>query len=195
MKKFKDIRVLTVCAMLLAISAIFGFFKIPLSDVAEIRLQFLPVACAGMLFGAPAGALVGGLSDILCYIVKPTGPFFPGFTISSIIQGMIYGFILYNKPLSLKRVIMAQIADTVVISLILNPVWLMILYNNAFGVIFVSRLVKVAVMLPINTVLLMGVLSVVRRIPVYGTQVVTVEKEPETGNSYDDKKDIKDIPQ
>ena len=195
MKKFKDIKVLTVCAMLLAISAIFGFFKIPLSDVAEIRLQFLPVACAGMLFGAPAGALVGGLSDILCYIVKPTGPFFPGFTISSIIQGMIYGFILYNKPLSLKRVIMAQIADTVVISLILNPVWLMILYNNAFSVIFVSRLVKVAVMLPINTVLLMGVLSVVRRIPVYGTQVVTVEKEPETGNSYDDKKDIKDIPQ
>ncbi len=169
MKKFKSIRVLTTCAMLLAVSAIFGFFKIPISDVAEIRLQFLPVACAGMLYGAPAGALVGGLSDILCYIVKPTGPFFPGFTISSIIQGMIYGFILYNKPLSLKRVIMAQLMDTLVVSLILNPIWLMILYNNAFSVVFFSRIVKVAVMLPINTALLMGVLSIVRKLPVPDT--------------------------
>ncbi len=187
MKKFKDIRVLTVCAMLLAISAVFGFFKIPLSDVAEIRLQFLPVACAGMLFGAPAGALVGGLSDILCYMVKPTGPFFPGFTISSIIQGSIYGLILYNKPLSVKRVIIAQIADTVVISLILNPIWLMLLYNNAFSVIFVSRLVKVAVMLPINTVLLMGVLNIVRRIPVYGNGTLPAEREIKTGKDENER--------
>lgn len=164
MKKLKDIRVLSMCAMLLAVSAILGFFKIPLSELIEIRLQFLPVACAGMLFGAPAGALVGGLSDILCYIIKPTGPFFPGFTVSSIIQGMIYGMILYNKPLSLKRVLMAQIVDTLVVSMILNPIWLMLLYNNAFSVVFLSRIVKVAVMLPINTALLMGVLNVVRRI-------------------------------
>ncbi len=166
MKKLRDLRVLTACAMLLAVSAIFGFFKIPLSDVAEIRLQFLPVACAGMLFGAPAGALVGGLSDILCYIIKPTGPFFPGFTISAVIQGMIYGFILYNKPLSLKRVILAQIIDTVIISLILNPIWLMILYNNAFAAVFSARLIKVAVMLPINTALLMGVFSVIKKLNV-----------------------------
>jgi len=181
MKKLRSIRVLSICAMLLAVSAILGFFKIPVSELVEIRLQFLPVACVGMLFGSPAGALVGGLSDILCYIIKPTGPFFPGFTISSAIQGMIYGLILYNRPLSLKRVILAQAADTLVISLILNPLWLMILYNNAFSLVFAARIVKVLVMFPINTALLMGIMTMVKRINRgdEGTDIKSAGKSPE----------------
>ena len=42
---------LTVSAMLLALSVILGFFKIPLTQTSEIRLQFLPVAIEGALFG------------------------------------------------------------------------------------------------------------------------------------------------
>ena len=159
MKKFADVRVLTVCAMLLAVATVFGYFKIPLSEVVEIRLQFLPVACSGMLFGVPAGAVVGGLADILCYIVKPTGPFFPGFTVSSIIQGAIYGLLLYDKPVTVKRVILAQLIDTVIISIVLTTLWLKLLYGNAFMALFSVRLIKSAVMFPINTVLLMGVLK------------------------------------
>ena len=159
MKKFSDIKVLTACAMLLAIATVFGFFKIPISNIIEIRLQFLPVACAGYLFGMPAGAVVGGLTDILCYIVKPTGPFFPGFTLSSIAEGLIYGFFLYKKPVTLKRVSLAVLVNTIVIDLCLTPLWLMILYKNAFTAVFMARIVKVIVMYPINIALLMGVLK------------------------------------
>ena len=147
---------LTISAMLLAISVIFGFFKIPLSQVSEIRLQFLPVAMEGMLFGPLYGGIVGGLSDILCYIARPTGPFFPGFTISAVIQGIIYGLIL-NKEQSLGRVLIAQAVDTIIVSLILNPIWLMMLYGNAFIPMFISRLPKVLIMYPVNIALLMAV--------------------------------------
>ena len=159
----KAIQRLTISAMLLAISVIFGFFKIPLSQVSEIRLQFLPVAIEGMLFGPLYGGILGGMSEILCYIVRPTGPFFPGFTVSAIIQGVIYGLIL-KKDQSLGRILIAQALDTVIVSLILNPVWLMILYGNAFIPLFLSRLVKVLIMYPVNVALLAAVLRPAARL-------------------------------
>ena len=149
----QHIQRLTVSAMLLAISVIFGFFKIPLSQISEIRLQFLPVAAEGILFGPLYGGIVGGLSDILCYIVRPTGAFFPGFTLSAVIQGVIYGLLL-KKDQSPLRILIAQALDTVIVSMILNPLWLMMLYGNSFIVIFTGRIIKVLIMFPINTVLL-----------------------------------------
>ena len=148
---------LTISAMLLAVSVIFGFFKIPISQVAEIRLQFLPVAVEGVLFGPLYGGILGGLSDILCYIVRPTGPFFSVFTLSSVIQGVIYGLLL-KKDQSVGRILAAQLLDTVIVSLILNPVWLMLLYGNAFVPLFMSRLLKVIIMFPINSALLIAVI-------------------------------------
>ena len=141
---------------------IFGFFKIPLSQVSEIRLQFLPVAVEGMLFGPLYGGILGGLSDILCYIVRPTGAFFPGFTLSAILQGVIYGLIL-KKDQGLVRILIAQGLDTVLVSLILNPLWLMILYGNGFIAFFTARIIKVLIMFPINVVLLAVVIAPSRR--------------------------------
>ena len=149
----KAIQRITISAMLLAMSVIFGFFKIPLSQVSEIRLQFLPVAAEGMLFGPLYGGILGGLSDILCYIVRPTGAFFPGFTISSIIQGIIYGALLHKNHRT-GRVFLALALDTVIGSLILNPIWLMLLYGNSFIVIFSGRIIKVLIMVPVNALLL-----------------------------------------
>lgn len=153
---------LTTSAMLLALSVILGFFKIPISQVSEIRLQFLPVAAEGILFGPLYGGILGGMSDILCYIVRPTGAFFPGFTVSAIIQGIIYGLIL-RKNQSLGRIITASAIDTVIVSLILNPIWLMILYGNSFIVVFAGRIIKVLVMFPINTVLIIVISKLISR--------------------------------
>ncbi len=156
----KAIQRLTISAMLLALSVILGFFKIPLSQVSEVRLQFLPIAADGMLFGPLYGGILGGLSDVLCYIVRPTGAFFPGFTISAVIQGVIYGFML-RKDQGVGRILAAQALDTVVISLILNPIWLMMLYGNSFIIIFMERIIKVLVMFPINTALLAAVVKLI----------------------------------
>ena len=49
--------------------------------------------------------------------------------------------------------------DTVIISIVLTTLWLKLLYGNAFMALFSVRLIKSAVMFPINTVLLMGVLK------------------------------------
>ena len=159
MKGLTDTKVLTASAMLLAIAVILGFFKIPISDVAEIRLQFLPVACAGMLFGPAVGGVIGGLTDVLAFLIKPTGPYFPGFTITGIIQGLLYGIILYKKEPSLKRIIAAQLLDSFVIGLALNTICLSILYGQAVYAVFSARIIKTLIMLPVNILLLTAVLK------------------------------------
>lgn len=159
MKRLTDTKVLTTSAMLLAIAVILGFFKIPVSDIVEIRLQFLPVACAGMLFGPAVGGIIGGLTDILAFLIKPTGPYFPGFTITGIIQGVMYGIILYKKTPTLKRIIAAQLLDSFVIGLVLNSICLAILYGQAVYAVFSARIIKTCIMLPINIVLLTAVLK------------------------------------
>ncbi len=158
MKNLRDTKVLTICAMLLAIAVILGFFKIPISDVAEIRLQFLPVALSGMLFGPAVGGVIGGLTDVLGFLVKPTGPFFPGFTITGIIQGALYGLMLYKKEPTLKRIIVTQLFETLAADIILTTINLSILYGQGIFAVLGARIIKIAVMLPVNILLLTVVL-------------------------------------
>ena len=167
MKKLKDVKTLTTCALLLALATVLGFFKIPITQIIEIRFGALPIAASGALFGPILGGIVGGLADILSYIVKPTGPFFPGFTISSAIGGVIFGMILYsnNRKPSFLRIFMAQVVYTIVVGLLINSFNLYFLYgdiSSGVGGYFAymsTRLLKEVIMLPINTILLAVVIK------------------------------------
>ena len=154
MQKLKNVQVLTISAFLVAIATVLGFFKIPVSEIIEIRFQYLPIAASGFLFGPAIGGIVGMLADILGYIVKPTGAFFPGFTISSIASGLIYGWVLYKKEVTIPRILIAQAIESVVCSLLINSINLSILYGSAFTVILSAKLIKALVMFPIKSVML-----------------------------------------
>ncbi|MCR5640266.1 MAG: folate family ECF transporter S component [Lachnospiraceae bacterium] len=164
MQKIKDIRVLTITAMLVAIATVFGFFKVPITQTLEIRFAFLPIAAGGMLFGPAVGMIIGILSDLLGFFVKPTGPFFPGFTISAAISGLLYGVCLYKKQLTVVRVIVTQLLQTLVISLGLNTLNLSILYGNGFLPLLSARLVQNLIMFPINTVMLFIILRSLQQV-------------------------------
>ncbi len=165
MNQLKDVRVLTTTALLVAIATVLGFFKVPVSQLVELRFAFLPIAASGMLFGPFVGGVVGLLADVLGYLVKPTGPFFPGFTIATMVEGVIFGALLYKKKLTVPRVIVANLIETVAVSLIINTINLMILYGNPFWVVLSAKLLKNAVMFPINTCLLYFVLKYLQKIP------------------------------
>ena len=139
-KELKNTKSLVVMAMLLALAVVLGFVSVQVTDSLRISFTFLPNALAGRLFGPTVGMLIGGLADILKYIVKPTGPFFPGFTISGILGGLIYGLVLYKKPLRLGRVILANVLVTVFVNIFLNTYWLTVLYGSSYLVIWPARI-------------------------------------------------------
>jgi len=152
-------RIITISAMLVAIGTVLGFFKIPITSLVEIRFQSIPIEIGGAVFGPFIGGIIGMLTDVLSYIVRPTGAFFPGFTISSIITGVIFGIILHGKEPKLWRVFLAGLINMIVVSCLLNTLWLSILYSTPFTVSFISRLPKNLVMYPIDTIIFYAVIK------------------------------------
>jgi len=165
MSKLKDVRTLTMTAMLVAIGILLGFFKIPITELIEIRFIALPIAIAGALFGPGLGAVVGILIDVGAFIVKPTGPYFPGFTISAAISGILFGLMLYKKEMGVKRILLTQVVYTLIIGLVVNSINLSMLYGTGVLVLVSARLLKEIVMIPINAFLLFLVLKPLPKIP------------------------------
>lgn len=164
MNKNKTITKLTVNGLLLAVATVLGALKIPITQLIELRFGFLPLAVSASLFGPLTGLIFGGLSDILGYLVRPTGPFFPGFTISAMVSGCLYGLILYRKELKLWRLLLVQLLHSVIVSMGLNTLWLSMLYGKGFIPVLTSRLLKTVLMFPVNTLLLWVVLKLVLRL-------------------------------
>jgi ECF transporter S component (folate family) len=149
-------------AMFGAISIVIGFYlTIMPTQTIKITFSFLPNEFVYYLFGPVAGAFFAAAMDILTFLIRPMGPFFYGFTVSAILTGVLYGVILYKKPLSLKRIIIAKVIHTLTINLILNTYWLTLLYGNGFFVLLPARLLKAVIMLPIETLLLYSVIKAV----------------------------------
>lgn len=176
-KELKNMRTLAVTAMLMAIAVVLGFFgTVQIGDYLKIGFSFIANELAALMFGPAVGGIMAGTADIIKYIVKPTGPFFPGFTISAIVGGIIYGCILYKKPLSLKRIAAAKITVSIVVNMLLNTVWLSMLYGQAFAVLLPARAVKQLVMVPIEVVLFYAVVMILHKGNVFGAISVKVKK-------------------
>ena len=150
-KELKKVKSITGSALFAAMNIILDYFKIVVSTSLEISFAFLALAVGGMLYGPVVTAILGGVADLVAFLIKPNGFFFPGFTFNTMLSGFIYGMFFYKKQITLKRVALAVLTTTVVINLILTPIWLNIMYGNAlFAVV---RIVKNAIQYPINVAL------------------------------------------
>ena len=149
--ELKNTKNIAIVGMLIAIAVLLGFFAtIQIGEFIKIGFSFIPNELTAMLFGPFVAGIMAGISDILKFTIKSTGNFIPGFTISSILSGFIYGFILYKNPISLKRIIFAKLITTIFINTILNTYWLTIFYGKAFFILLATRIPKQLIMFPIE---------------------------------------------
>ncbi|MCI2146455.1 MAG: folate family ECF transporter S component [Clostridiales bacterium] len=167
-RMLRNTHALTAIAMLGALSIILGYFSFQIGNVLKISFAFLPQEAAAFLFGPVATPIMGAVMDIINYLIKPTGPFFPGFTISAALTGLIAGLGLFRRPLSVKRTAVTLFINMVLVNVVLNTLWLSILYGQAYKVILPMRIVKELIMWPIQTALLFAMLKAVDRIGILG---------------------------
>ena len=158
-QELKSIRCITIIGMLGAVSIVLGSLVFMVGDFLKVGFNFLPNEFVYYLFGPVVGVVYGAALDILTFIVRPTGTFFFGFTLSAIITGFIFGTILYKRPLSMKRILVANLLQLVVVNLLLNTYWLTILYGYNFIAILPVRAIKALIMLPVETIMLYMVIK------------------------------------
>ncbi len=136
---------LVTLALLIAIEIILSRFLSIAQWNIKFSFAFIPVVIAGILFGPIASAAVSGISDFLGAILFPIGAYFPGFTLTSMLTGFVFGFFLYKKQ-SLGRIIAATMINQVFGSLLLNSYWLSIISGTSFFAQLSARSVQVVAM-------------------------------------------------
>lgn len=73
-------------------------FMVPLAGLPALRIGFgaIPIMISGILFGPVVGGFTGAVADVVGFLINPMGgAFFPGFTISSALSGVIPGMVYY----------------------------------------------------------------------------------------------------
>lgn len=161
-KGLKKTATLAGTGVLCALSLILNQFTLAVSQFLEIGFSFLAAAMCGYLYGPITAALAGVAVDILGYFLRPNGGFFIGFTLNELLAGFIYGAWLYKRKVTLLRTFLACLSVVIVVNLFLTPMWLNIMYGNAF-VISSARLIKNAIKLPVDTLLLYTLLKAVEK--------------------------------
>jgi riboflavin transporter len=163
-KSLKNTRIMVTCAMLLAVEvALNATVAIYLSATSRITFGFLAVAACGYLFGPFPAMLIAALSDILVYVLHPTGFYFPGYTITAALGGLIYGLFFYQKEVKLIRILLAQAFVSIFLNLVLNSVWSVITQGKALAVILPIRLTANAIGYPIYVALIFFLLLFLKR--------------------------------
>lgn len=141
-------------AILVAIHVVLTRFLAIQTPIVRIGFGFIPIALSAMLFGPFVGGLTAALADIVGMIIFPKGAYFPGFTLSAFLGGMIYGVFLYNRPKSKLNVFFAVFCISLGVNLGLNTLWISILTGEAYKVIMLPRIMTQVILLPIQTLLI-----------------------------------------
>lgn len=153
-KKSKTTR-LVVMAFLVALEIILTRFCSINTPILRIGFGFLPVSMMGILYGPIWAAMGYAVGDILGMLIFPSGVFFPGFTVTAVLTGLVFGFFLHDKEkITWKNVLPASLIIILLLNLCLDTFWLSILMGDAFIALLPTRIFKCAVMLPIHLVLI-----------------------------------------
>ncbi len=142
-----------ICALTIAISTVF----IPVGSNLRIYFTFLFTSLGATVYGPVLGVLVGFVSDILGFVIHPSGAFFPGYTLSSMLGGLCYGLLLYRQHISVLRLLLCKAVVNYGVNVLLGSVWSAMLYSKGYYYYFASSIVKNTVLLPFEVLALVAV--------------------------------------
>lgn len=172
MKKVFTAQYITICAMLIALCVVLDRLS-AMNEILKVGLGFVPVIIAAILYGPATSALVYGLSDFIAANLFPKGAYFPGFTLSCVLMGAVYGLFLYSKKnkngtsskesaggklKAIIRYLYRVVAPTIInsaIGMFLTTYWITFLSGkNTYWANFQIRLTQYAIFIPLNLILI-----------------------------------------
>jgi len=160
-KRNNQLMILVSCALLIAMNVVLVRFCSITTTYLRLSFGFIPLAIAAMMFGPGYACAVGAIADLLGAILFPSGPFWPGFTIVAGLCGLIYGFLLYQKPGShwsrpvlLIRVLLTVLLINVVMELGLNTGNLYLMYGEGVMAWVPGRITKAICMIPVEFIMI-----------------------------------------
>lgn len=178
--ELKDLRKLTFAALMIAMCmALSSIPSVPLFGGAKITWGFLARSVCALVCGPVLGVLFGFAEDILSFFLTGGGgyPFFPGYTLTTMLGVLIYALFFYRARLTVRRVLLAKLLTNVE-NVVLGALWMAILSGKTWYVTASASALKNLICLPFQTLILLALFEAL--IPAL-RQLRLVPGELETG--------------
>ena len=170
--EFTSLRSLSIAALMIALHVVLGFINIPVGESLRVKFVYLADTMCMLLCGPLVGIPAAIASDLLSFAVYPTGAFFPGYTLSCVLEFLICGLILYHRPVTVIRLFLSRMLVNLLSHVLLGSLWNAVLMGKAFFYYAGKSIVKNLILLPFEVMLmclimglLLPILTQLRLIP------------------------------
>ena len=159
--EFGNVRVLAFAGLTSALAIILESFPIFLTGQSlKVFFSYIVVslgcACYGPLVGMASGAVI----DTMGFLIAGYGePYFPGYLITAMLSGLIYGVMLYHRKPTIPRIIVTRLLINYGSNVLLGSVWKAMLYGKGYLYYLTTGLVKNTVLIPLEVFLMWLVLT------------------------------------
>lgn len=148
--EFRSVRSLTVAALMTALTVAVGSLFIPVADNLRLMFTYIPMSVGGMVCGPLMAMVIGLVSDLVGFVIHPTGAFFPGYTLSAVLGALAYGLAFYRQRPNIWRVLIVRGLVNLLVNAALGSVWSAVLMGKAYMFYLGKSLFKNIALLPIE---------------------------------------------
>ena len=162
--EMKDIKMLVITALMIALRIALKPLAIPLGPQMYIQTATLATALGAMLFGPVMAIPAAMISDTIGFMIFPNGDYFLPFMLTEIASTLIYALCFYRAKPSASRVIIARFLICFVVNVILQQfiiAWQYTYMGNPekakdtiMGIMTQARIFKNLFFFPIETVVI-----------------------------------------
>jgi len=135
------IRKITLLGILTAMQIILGSLLSVQFLTTKIAFAFIIVALTARLFSPLVTAGSTALAYFLGMLLFPKFTFFPGFILTAFLTGLTFGLAFQHRT-SLFRILLANMIVVFVLNLLLNSLWLHIMYMTPWSALFATRIIQ-----------------------------------------------------
>jgi len=162
--EMKDIKMLVVTALMIALRIALKPFAIYIGPQMAIQTATLATALGAMIFGPVVAIPAAIVSDTIGFMIFPTGDYFLPFMLTEIASTMFYALCLYRAKPTATRVIISRFLICFVVNVVLQQfifAWQYTYMGNPdkakdsiMGIMTVARIFKNLFFFPIETVVI-----------------------------------------
>jgi ECF transporter S component (folate family) len=166
--QFKDVKILTIAALIVALRIAVKFAKIRLAPGLNMSLDGYVNSLGSVIYGPVVGLAVGLISDTLGVIVTgEMGEYFPPFALVEMSSSFLFGLFFWRRKINFTRALTAKFSINFISNIVLTSIFMKWMYYIYYGIekaqtynlINGVRIAKNLIMFPLEATLIVLVLS------------------------------------
>ncbi len=167
-RQLRDVRMITVAALIVALRIAVKMFRIPLTAGLSITFDAYVNSLGSVIYGPLVALMVGLVSDLLGIVaVGRVGEYFPPFTLVEMASSFIFALLFWRKKITFSRALTAKFSVNFICNIIMTSVfekWRIAVMSGAeaaekYNIINGVRIAKNLILFPLEATLIIAVLS------------------------------------